>query len=237
MGRTTVPLTLDHLDALDDLGAPCRTCLFWELDPVRRDAVRDPEERAQVKEAWVSEVLREWGSCGRVAMVDGTAVGYLVYAPAAYLPGAAAFPTAPVSSDAVLLTTARVREEYGAAGIGRLLVQGMARDLISRRDGIRAVEAFATTGRWAAPPGCLVPAEFLARVGFKTHRAHPRTPRMRMDLRSIVTWRDEVELALEKLAGVVRPRTTPTPAHRSHGPSVSSLRSTTLPARGRDGRA
>lgn len=213
MARTTVPLTLDHLDALDELGAPCRTCLFWELDPVRREAVAD-DERAGVKEAWISEVLREWGSCGRVAIVDGAPVGFLVYAPAAYLPGSAAFPTAPVSPDAVLLTTAQVREEYGAAGVGRLLVQGMARDLISRGDGIRAVEAFATTGRLRGTDGCVVPAEFLARVGFKTHRAHPRTPRMRMDLRSIVTWRDEVEAAIEKLVGAVHPHKRPTPAHR-----------------------
>lgn len=213
MARTTVPLTLDHLDALDELGTPCRSCLFWELDPVRRDAVA-AEERAAVKEAWISEVLREWGSCGRVAIVDGTPVGFLVYAPAAYLPGAAAFPTAPVSPDAVLLTTAQVREEYGAAGIGRLLVQGMARDLIGRGDGIRAVEAFATIGRSLGKDGCVVPAEFLARVGFKTHRAHPRTPRMRMELRSIVTWRDEVEAAIEKLVGVVQPQKRPTPAHR-----------------------
>lgn len=217
-----MPLTLDHLAALDELGAPCRTCLFWELDPVRRDDV-GADERAQVKEAWISEVLREWGSCGRVALVDGVPAGYLVYAPAPYLPGAAAFPTAPVSPDAVLLTTAQVREEYGAAGIGRLLVQGMARDLIGRRDGIRAVEAFATTSRGRRPEGCLVPGEFLARVGFKTHRAHPRTPRMRMDLRSIVTWRDEVEAAIEKLVGVVQPHKRPTPAHRGGGPAPGSL--------------
>jgi len=215
VARTTVPLTLDHVAALDELGTPCRTCLFWELDPVRRDAV-PAEERATVKESWVSEVLREWGSCGRVAVVDDDPVGYLVYAPVAYLPGAAAFPTAPVSPDAVLLTTAHVREEYGAAGIGRLLVQGMARDLVSRREGIRAVEAFATTATTRAADGCLVPAEFLARVGFKTHRAHPRTPRMRMDLRSVVSWRDEVEAAIERIVGVVAPGkpVTPTTAHR-----------------------
>lgn len=214
MARTTVPLTLDSLAALDELDVPCRSCLFWELDPVRRDALA-PEERAEVKEAWVSEVLREWGSCGRVAMVDGVAAGYVVYAPAAFVPGAAAFPTAPVSPDAVVLTTARVSQEYSEGGIGRLLVQGMARDLVGRRDGLKAVEAFATTRRGTVD-GCLLPQEFLARVGFKTHRAHPTTPRMRMELRALVSWRGEFEIALEKLAGVVRPAKAkaPTPAHR-----------------------
>ncbi|WP_141005136.1 GNAT family N-acetyltransferase [Nocardioides humi] len=215
MARTTVPLTLDLLDALD---APCRTCLFWEREPVHRERL-DADERAAEKEAWVSELLREWGSCGRVAVVDGRPVGYLVYAPASYVPGAAAFPTAPVSPDAVLMTTAWVRPEYAGSGIGRLLVQGMARDLVGR-DGIRAVEAFARAGRAARggplrAPECVVPADFLARVGFKTQRAHPRTPRMRMEMRSLVTWRGEVEAAWERIVGAVRrPKPAPAPVPR-----------------------
>lgn len=214
MARTTVPLTLDHLE---ELAAPCRDCLFWERAPVHRDGLC-AEERAREKEAWVSEVLREWGSCGRVVKVDGRPVGYLTYAPAAYVPGAAAFPTAPVSPDAVLLATAWVHPQYAGGGLGRLLVQGMARDLVGR-DGIRAVEAFARTDLATATgaPGaaCVVPAEFLARVGFKTHRAHLRTPRMRMELRSLVTWRDEVEAAWERLVGAVRrPSKAPTPVSR-----------------------
>jgi len=212
VARTTVPFTLDHLDALDALGVPCRSCLFWELDPVRRGRLGDAETRAGVKESWMSEVLREWGSCGRVALVDGEAVGYLTYAPPSYVPGAALFPTAPASPDAVLLTTAYVADGFDGAGIGRLLVQGMARDLVGR-GGIRAVEAFAHKGSRLSPDaGCLLPAEFLARVGFKTHRPHPRTPRMRMEMKSLVTWRDEVEAALEKLVGAVRPKKRPTPA-------------------------
>ncbi|MFC5731242.1 MULTISPECIES: GNAT family N-acetyltransferase [Nocardioides] len=214
MARSTVPLTLDHLEAL---AAPCRSCLFWERDPVHRDRL-DPDERVREKEAWVSEVLREWGSCGRVVIVEGRPVGYLTYAPAAFVPGVAAFPTAPVSPDAVLLTTAWIHPQHTGGGLGRLLVQGMARDLVGR-DGIRAVEAFAITDLGAvtrAPgAGCVVPAEFLARVGFKTHRAHPSTPRMRMELRSLVTWRDEVEAAWERLVGAVRrPARKPTPAAR-----------------------
>lgn len=212
MARTTVPLTLDLLDALD---APCRSCLFWEREPVHRDGL-SPAERARDKEVWVSEVLREWGSCGRVVLVDGAPVGYLVYAPAAFVPGAAAFPTAPVSADAVLLTTAWIRPDHAGGGLGRLLVQGMARDLVGR-DGIRAVEAFARTG--PVSPGahaeCVVPADFLARVGFKTHRPHPRTPRMRMEMRSLVTWRGEMEAAWERIVGAVRrPKHAPAPVPR-----------------------
>ncbi|GAB3853195.1 GNAT family N-acetyltransferase [Nocardioides maradonensis] len=213
MARTTVPLTLDLLEQLD---SPCRSCVFWQLDPVRRERLSADEALAE-KEAWVSEVLREWGSCGRVLMIDGTPRGYIIYAPEAYLPGAASFPTAPVSPDAVLLATAWLDASYDGVGMGRLLVQGMARDLVTRRDGgIRAVEAFAWTGHGSTATSCTLPADFLARVGFKTHRHHPTTPRMRMDLRSTITWRDELGAAWERLVHVVRPTPAkaPTPAHR-----------------------
>lgn len=228
MSRRAVPLTLDHLAELD---APCRECVFWELDPVRRGRVEDcgGAEAAREKEAWFSHVLREWGSCGRVVLVDGHPVGYAVYAPAAFVPGADQFATAPVSPDAVLLTTVWIDPEHARGGLGRVLVQGMARDLVKRD--IRAVEAFGDLRgtrprrrRAAAEPdpsgpehssSCLVPADFLGRVGFKTQRAHPRTPRMRMELRSALSWRDEVEAAIERLVGVVRPEKAPSPAPKA----------------------
>jgi len=51
----------------------------------------------------------------------------------------------------------------------------------------------------------VVPSDFLGSVGFKTQRAHRATPRMRMDLRTALTLRDEVEAALERLVVAVRP--------------------------------
>lgn len=198
MSRTAVRLTLDNLDALP---TSCRSCLFWECDAVRRERHDEP---ALEKQAWVSEVLREWGSCGRVAVVDDERVGFVLYAPAGFVPGAAGFPTAPVSSDAVLLTTAWVDPRARGGGVGRMLVRAMARDLVDRQ--VRAVEAF---GRSSGTTPCTVPADFLARVGFRTQRAHPLTPRLRMDLRTTLPWRSEVEAALERLVGAVRPQTAP----------------------------
>lgn len=215
MSRKIVRLTLDHLAALP---GPCLGCLFWELDPVRRARV-EASDAAGEKEAWVSEVLREWGSCGRVALVDGQPVGYVVYAPAGFVPGAAGFPTAPVSPDSVLMTTVYVDPRHAGGGLGRMLVQGMARDLISR-GGIAAVEAFGDN-RGGRSSRCVVPAEFLGGVGFKTHRAHPTTPRMRMDLRTALTWRDEVEAALERLLGVVRPAPSSPEASRTRAATRS----------------
>ncbi len=205
MSRKVVRLTLDHLETLT---APCRTCLFWQLDPVRRQRVEDPADEF---DTWVSTVLREWGSCGRVVLVDGRPAGFAIYAPEAFLPGAASFATAPVSPDAVLLTQVYVAPADRRGGLGRMLVQGMARDLIERGD-VRAVEAFGD--RRGTPGRCVSSVEFLGSVGFKTHRPHPVNPRMRMDLRSALSWRDEVEAAVERLIEAVRPNPRPT-AERS----------------------
>ena len=100
-----------------------------------------------------------------------------------------------------------------------MLVQGLARDLI-QRGGIHAVEAFGDT-RGPGVAGarhCLMPVDFLTSVGFKTQRAHATTPRMRMDLRSALSWRDEVEAALERLLGAVRPA----PKTRANHPRATS---------------
>ncbi|WP_139979676.1 GNAT family N-acetyltransferase [Nocardioides litoris] len=211
MTRRTVRLTPDLLTDLGEAGVPCRSCVRWEVDPVRRGCLHDNADAAAEKDAWLSLVLREWGSCGRVALVDDQPVGYVVYAPPAFVPGADGHPTAPVSPDAVLMTTAYVAPGHDGGGLGRVLVRAMARDLVER-GGVRAVEAFGSTR--GAP--CLLPVDFLSRTGFRTHRSHPTTPRMRMDLRSALSWRDEVEVALERLLGAVRPGRAPSPVHRTH---------------------
>jgi GNAT superfamily N-acetyltransferase len=211
-GRHLARLTLDTLADLPD---DVRSCLFWELDPVRRERAVAAGEAKSEKEAWLSGVLLDWGSCGRVAYVDGLAVGFVTYAPAKYFPGADALPTAPVSEDAVLLSTAFVLPEHAGRGIGRMLMQSVVRDLV-KRGGIRAVEAFGDT---KAPRRggvehrcCVLPADYLLAVGFKTQRPHVRFPRMRLEVKSAVTWRSEVEAALEKLLGAVRPGRAPHPA-------------------------
>jgi GNAT superfamily N-acetyltransferase len=197
VSRKTARLTVDHLA---ELAEPVRSCLFWELGPVDRSRL-DEQERIAEKESWLSSTLRDWGSCGRVVRIDGRTVGHILYAPAARLPGAATMPTAPGSPDAIIAATAWIDPALRRGGLGRLLVQAMAADLVER--GHTAIEAYGDTrGR---TQGCVLPAEFLGSVGFKTQRAHPTTPRMRMELRTALSWKDEVELALEKVWGVVRP--------------------------------
>lgn len=204
MSRRCVSLTLDNLD---DLPRTCRRCVFWELDPVAREAAEEAGDVELEKEAWLSATLLEWGSCGKIAYVDSLPAGYVTYAPPVHVPRSMAFPTSPVSADAVLLMTARLVPEFAGSGLGRMLVQTAAKDL-SRR-GVRALEAFgrATPADGSQLPvgGCVLPADFLLAVGFKTVRPHHLFPRLRLDLRNALSWREDVEVALERLLGSMNP--------------------------------
>lgn len=198
MTRRLASVTLDNLD---DLPRRCRTCVFWELDPVAGARAQEAGDSALEKEAWVSATLLEWGSCGKIAYVDGVPAGFVLYAPPAYVPRSVAFPTSPVSPDAVLLMSGHVLPEFAGGGLGRMLVQAVVKELTRR--GVRAIEAFGDL-RWEGPH-CVVPAEYLLAVGFKTVRPHPRWPRLRLEIKTAVSWREDVEVALERLLGSMTP--------------------------------
>ena len=108
-----------RLEAFEQLPKHARQCVFWEVDPDavgRDDHLADPEFE---KEAWLSMVMLEWGSCGQVAIAapavpgeqgdeisaEHACLGYVLYAPPHAVPRALRFPTGPVSADAVLLTS------------------------------------------------------------------------------------------------------------------------------------
>lgn len=208
VSRECVGVTLDNID---ELPKACRRCVYWELPPHLADQAEDFDTLELEKEAWVSGVLLEWGSCGRIAHVDGIPAGYAFYAPPAAVPRAAAFPTAPVSADAVLLCGLHVLPDFAGSGLGRLLVQDLVRDLTRR--GVKAVESFGDAadrepgeahGRTAdGTPTCVLPAQFLRSVGFKTVAPHHRWPRLRMELRTGLNWKEDVEAAIAQLLGSV----------------------------------
>ena len=195
MSRRVANITLDNID---DLPGRCRRCVFWELDPVARSRAEEAGGTGLEKEAWVSSTLLEWGSCGKVIYVGNAPAGFLMYAPPAYVPRSLAFPTSPVSPDAVLLMTAKVIDEFAGQGLGRVLVQAMVKDVLRR--GYRAIEAFGDL-RQDEGTRCVIPADYLLSVGFKTVRAHRRWPRLRLEVKNAVTWKEDVEVALERLLG------------------------------------
>src|SRR5690606_32976168 len=215
------------LDTLEDLPRRCRQCVYWELDPVAAERACTAGDTELEKEAWVSQTLLEWGSCGKLVYVDGMPAGFALYAPPAYVPRSMAFPTSPVSADAVLLMTVHVVSPFASGGLGRMLIQGIARDVTKR--GIRAIEAFGDAkfeeakfegAKFEDAPGqgrrgCLAPADFFLAVGFKTVRPHPRFPRLRLELRTALSWKSDVEYALEKLLGSMNPDAILRPATRA----------------------
>ncbi|MFE9422441.1 GNAT family N-acetyltransferase [Kitasatospora sp. NPDC006697] len=195
MGRRIVPLTLDNLA---DLPGPCHSCVFWELDPVSGRAAVESGKAEAEKEGWISAVLLEWGSCGRIVYVDEQPAGFVLYAPPAYVPRSQSFPTSPVSPDAVQLMISRVLPAFQGQGLGRVLVQTAAKDLLRRN--VRAIEAIGVLGtKGKERPSCLLPAEHLLAVGFKTVRPHHRYPRLRLEARTTLSWRRPA--ALDRLLG------------------------------------
>lgn len=127
-------------------------------------------------------------------------MGFVLYAPPAYVPRSTAFPTSPVSPDAVQLMTAFIMPGYQGQGLGRVMVQTVAKDLLRR--GFKAIEAFGDA-RWEEA-ACVLPADHLTAVGFKTVRPHPTYPRLRLELRTTLSWKEDVEMALDRLLGAVQ---------------------------------
>ncbi len=162
-----------RLEAFEQLPKHARRCVFWEVDPSTLggdDHLSDPEFE---KEAWLSMVMLEWGSCGQMAVsspaggrsdatdddeCDTPCLGYAFYAPPGAVPRAQLFPSGPVSADAVLLTSLGVESAQGGDGLPKSLIVAVVTDLVRR--GVRALEAF---GRTAAAAELvdprLVPAE------------------------------------------------------------------------------
>jgi hypothetical protein len=68
---------------------------------------------------------------------------------------------------------------------------------------VKAIEAFGDLK--IEEGGCMVPADYLLSVGFKTVRPHHRYPRLRLELKSALSWREDVEVALERLLGSMTP--------------------------------
>ncbi len=143
-----------RLEGFEQLPKHARQCVFWEVDPqtlAHGDQLADPEFE---KEAWLSMVMLEWGSCGQVASADSEdaaddepCLGFVLYAPPRAVPRAQRFPTGPVSADAVLLTSMGVEPVDAVAddaeGVKALLIGQVVNELVRR--GVRALEAFGRT--------------------------------------------------------------------------------------------
>lgn len=211
MNRSLLPLSMS---ALTQLPEQCRACVSWEV-PSAAAVQIDGEQASFEKEVWFSGVMLTWGSAGQIVTVDGQPAGFALYAPPTAVPGALAFPSGPVSPDAVLLTTARILPEFQGRGLARYLMNGVVTALTSR--GVRAVELFGLEDGAAADavaadvPQCLLPADFARAVGFTDIQPHHRYPRLRFELASGIGWKAQVESALEQLFTTITVPASPVP--------------------------
>jgi GNAT superfamily N-acetyltransferase len=128
------------MTTIGSLPERCRACVAWELDAEAVTSAVKLGETEFEKEVWLSGVMLTWGSAGQIVTIDDRPVGFALFAPPTAVPGASAFPTSPVSPDAVLLTTAKILPEFTGQGLARYLMNGVVNALTRR--GVRAIEVF-----------------------------------------------------------------------------------------------
>ena len=179
-------------DRVGDLVGSCAPCTFWQTVPHNgHGAPRDVAAHLDSLAAWVEEVTTDWGPPGRIAYADGRPVGHVVLAPARFVPRLAAFPTAPGDPATVMLVTAVTAPEANGdrRGLFKVLLQTAGKDALKRH--VRALDVIATRSCAVAPHACVQQIEPLEKFGFRVEREHPAYPRLRIDLRTAVTLRDE----------------------------------------------
>lgn len=203
--RDLQPLTADRIDAL---AGSCAPCTFW-IDPPGRehtghgaDAAAESTvgSRARLRE-WITEVTEDWGPPGWLVLPSSAsgqrvhADGHVLFAPAKYAAGLAAFSTAPSDPETVMLLTVVLS---GTAASGRRLAKALVvaamKDAQARQ--ARSIDAIgvrrrAATAAGRTPHRCVLDVATLESVGFVVVREHPFCPRLRLDLRRVLALKDE----------------------------------------------
>ena len=200
MARRIRALTVDRVADLPD---PCCSCAMWELGGRAAPSCDSAHEREELR-AWVEDVRAEWGECGRIVYENGETLGFVKYAPPRFFPQVISMPSGPPDSDSVLIACLRVVDDARDAALGKVLLQATLRDLVMRRE--KAVEAYAVTRPLERDRTPLMSVEFLLRQGFAVARPHPVHPLMRLELKSLAAWTDNVEAVLDALQLPLRVR-------------------------------
>ena len=193
MARRIRVLTVERLRDLPD---PCSSCAMWERGRHPAPACEPAKEREALAR-WVEDVRADWGECGRVAYENGEPLGFVKYAPPRYFPQVASMPSGPPDDDAVLIACLHVMADVRNRGLGKVLLQAALRDLVSR--GEKFVEAYAATEAADRERTPLMTVEFLLRQGFSVVRPHPVYPLMRLELKMLVSWTENIEAVLDAL--------------------------------------
>ncbi len=193
MSRRLIPLSAKTASAAS---SACAGCVYWESsDPleVRCGSACDPDRQRE----WFACVHEEWGECGRAVTEDDEVIGFIKYAPASYFPQASWYLVKVPDPAAPLIACMHIREEARRRGLGRVLLQAALRDLHARRE--RTVYSYALASKADMNTVPMVGMDFLLRNGFNIEKPHPAYPLLRLDLRSLAAWTENLEAVLESL--------------------------------------
>jgi len=188
-------------ERVDDLPDMCARCSYWETPSAGEPCCGENCDQEALR-AWIANVRADWGECGRIAYEGDRVLGFVKYAPPSYFPTVRSMPSGVPDSDAVLIACLHVSATARHAGLGKVLMQAALRDLTSRRE--KAVEAYAAAGTVDREHTPLMSVEFLLRQGFSVTRPHPLYPLMRLELKQLAAWTDNLEAVLEALTLPVR---------------------------------
>ena len=132
----------------EDLEPSAAASTFWALPPGYENQNSSSKDPVFDKQVWLQNVLLEWGICGYTAFVGTGDAGTrpvpaatVFFAPARYMLGIANLPTAPISPDAILLSTVHVAVPYMGLYLEHQLIDTVLTE--AHRRGVKAVEAFA----------------------------------------------------------------------------------------------
>lgn len=206
--RELRPLTPDRVG---DLVGPCAPCTFWQTVP--RNGHTSELKPLDLLANWVNTVMSEWGPPGSVLYVDDEPAGHLLLVPARHVPRLAAFPTAPSDPSTLMLLTTCVRDGEADRGLHKVLVQAAAKQAL--RHQVRSLEAIGARPAAVARHPCVLEVTALEAQGFQVKRDHPVYPRLRLELRTVLSLRDEVAgaaaRALARIPGLRPVREAPHP--------------------------
>lgn len=169
---------VERLEEPGQVYRPCLESVFFELDPPVRARLAPSDHRLE-KEAWLLRTLMEFGCCG-LSLVAEEPRATLLFCPPDIAPGATALPTAPVSPDALLLSSLHIDPVIEGVGLENVLIDAAILEAMKSPVN-QALEAFGR--REEDVPGAgIMTVETLQASGFEVVREHEKFPRLRLEL-------------------------------------------------------
>ncbi len=200
MQASLFPIRQDNLSLLHP---QARKSVFWELSADIVAHVQESGSPEFEKEAWLSTTLYEQQTCGYSIgylnpdpIPSTPAISSVIYCHRHLAPGALVLPTAPVSTDAAVITSLFIDEVFRGLGMEAVLLDAALVDLIKME--VPVVEAFGLreakiNGSVELDPAVrgivadrknigLMDIAVLESAGFEVIADHPVLPRLRMEM-------------------------------------------------------